>query len=45
MELEDSLAREGFIQCVEILPTSDDTEDLAIYEDKDGDLGGGAPAA
>ena len=30
---------------METLPTSDDTKDLAIYEDKDGDSGGGAPAA
>ena len=42
MELEDSKAQEGFIQCVEMLPTSNDTEDLDIYEDKDGDWGGGA---
>ena len=35
VELEDSKAREGFIQCVEMLPTSNNNEDLTIYKNKD----------
>ena len=45
VELEDSWAREGFIQCVETVPTSDDTKDLAVNEDKDADWSCGALAA
>ena len=41
VEPQDSKAREGFVQCVERQPTVEETEDLGIHEEKDGDWGGG----
>ena len=45
VEPEDSKAREGFIQCVEIQPRAKETEDLTIHKEKDGDRGGGIPSS
>ena len=43
MDLEDSKARINHIQCKDTTPCSEDTKEAAVYEEKDGDWGGGMP--
>ena len=43
MDPEDSKARINHIQCKDAVPYSEDTEEAAVYEEKDGDWGGGIP--
>ena len=41
MDPEDSRARVNYIQCMDIIPCPAGTEEVTIYEEKDGDWGGG----
>ena len=43
MDPEDSKARINHIQCKDTTPCSEDTEEAAVYEEKDDDWGGGIP--
>ena len=43
VDLEDSQAQIGHIQCIDVIPCSEGTEEVALHEEKDGDWGGRIP--
>ena len=43
VDLEDSQARIGHIQCIDVVPCLEGTEEVAVHEEKDGDWGVGIP--
>ena len=42
---EDSRARLGYIQCMDTTPCPVDPGEVMIYDEKDGDWGGGLPGS